>query len=353
MNIYKRKDGRYEGRIKTPEDHGYISFYGKSYEETERKIKEYIDNLISMTPPSGMTVKKLFEEWINAISVQVKESTLANYRMRIKSHIIPVFGNINTDDLNTRQIQEFITEKLSYGLSSSYVADIIGALKSMFRFGTRQYGIANPLLDIILPPKKKPQIQLLTNSQQTQLKQYLSINNSLVAVGIALPLFTGLRLGEVCALKWSDINLNNKTLTVNRTIQRIHDSTEKVTKLVISSPKSVSSQRIIPLPDCIVNMLKKHESDRECYLLSGTNKPVEPRIMQYRFQAVLKKKNLPSIHFHALRHMFATNCIELGFDIKLLSEILGHASVEVTLNRYVHSSFERKISFMQKLSLSI
>ena len=160
-------------------------------------------------------------------------------------------------------------------------------------------------------------------------------------------MFTGLRIGELCALKWSDIDLSQRTISVSRTIQRI--KVQGGTQLIITEPKSISSVREIPIPDCILPLLKNFCSKGESYILSGTAKPVEPRTMQYRFQALLKKAKLPSIHFHALRHMFATNCVELGFDVKSLSEILGHSGVEITLNRYVHSSLERKKAFMKKL----
>ena len=167
---------------------------------------------------------------------------------------------------------------------------------------------------------------------------------------MALSLFTGLRIGELCALKWKDVDLSNKTVSISKTIQRIR--TDFGTKLVITEPKSNSSVREIPVPECIMPILKKFSADKECYLLSGTSKPVEPRVMQYRFQKLLKKAKLPSIHFHALRHMFATNCVEMGFDVKSLSEILGHSGVEITLNRYVHSSLERKKQFMKKLKFA-
>ena len=167
---------------------------------------------------------------------------------------------------------------------------------------------------------------------------------------MALSLFTGLRIGELCALKWADIDLMNRTNSVSKTIQRI--KSHNCTQLVITEPKSISSVREIPIPDCILPLLKKFCSNADFYILSGTAKAVEPRTMQYRFQSLLKKAKLPSIHFHALRHMFATNCVELGFDVKSLSEILGHSGVEITLNRYVHSSLERKKAFMKKLKFA-
>ena len=115
---------------------------------------------------------------------------------------------------------------------------------------------------------------------------------------------------------------------------------------MITEPKSQSSVRTIPIPRFLMEMLCKAKSSSECFVLSGNNKPVEPRAMQYRFAKILKKVNLPSVHFHSLRHAFATNCIALGFDVKTLSEILGHSSVEITLNRYVHSSMDRKRAYM-------
>lgn len=175
-------------------------------------------------------------------------------------------------------------------------------------------------------------------------------NQDLTSFGVALSLFTGLRIGELCALRWSDVDLPSKTISVTKTIQRI--SAQGRTQLVITEPKSISSVREIPIPDCILPLLKKFCSKDDFYILSGTKKATEPRTMQYRFQALLKKAKLPSIHFHALRHMFATNCVELGFDVKSLSEILGHSGVEITLNRYVHSSLERKKAFMKKLKFA-
>ena len=165
----------------------------------------------------------------------------------------------------------------------------------------------------------------------------------------ALPI-SGIRIGELCALQWKDIDLEKRILTVRKTIQRIQcrDNFKK-TKLIITEPKSESSKRHIPIPEFMIEFLKKFQDKTEQYILSDNYKPIEPRTMQYRFAKILKNVNLPSVHFHALRHMFASNCIKLGFDVKALSEILGHSSVEITLNRYVHSSFEQKIEYMNRL----
>ncbi len=164
-------------------------------------------------------------------------------------------------------------------------------------------------------------------------------------LGFYLCLSTGLRIGELCALRWKNIDIQQKILRVTSTIKRIktsdmHSTTK--TELMITAPKSLSSIRDIPLPEKLAEMLLSFKQADEKFLLSGSNEPVEPRTMQYRFNKYAEKLKLSYSNPHVLRHTFATHCIELGFDIKTLSEILGHSNVEITLNRYVHSSEERK-----------
>ena len=344
-SIYLRKDGRYEGRCKNVKGDKTLYFYGKSYSEVNDKMCRFWEE--QSYCKSNLTVKMLFIEWVEAIKFRVKQSTLANYFGKAETHILPAFGDIQADELDASHVQKFIADKLNSGLSSNYVADIVILLKSVIKFAVSRYNIRNRIADVIMPKKKRAEVLLLSKPQQNRLQKYLSANHDLTSLGVALSLFTGLRIGELCALKWSDIDLPNRTVSVSKTIQRI--KVQSGTQLVITEPKSISSVREIPIPDCIMPLLKQFCSQNNFYILSGAAKPVEPRTMQYRFQALLKKAKLPSIHFHALRHMFATNCVELGFDVKSLSEILGHSGVEITLNRYVHSSLERKKAFMNRL----
>ena len=163
-------------------------------------------------------------------------------------------------------------------------------------------------------------------------------------------MFTGLRIGEICALKWSDIDLNETILHVNKTVQRITSSNgSKKTKVIITSPKSESSVRDIPLPPRIIDMLGSFKRDNDNYIISQGRDPVEPRTLQYRFERLLDDADLPQIRFHSLRHIFASNALMLGFDIKSLSEILGHSSANVTLKLYVHSSLGVKREYMNLL----
>lgn len=356
-NIYRRKDGRYEARISLGKDENgkrhYRSFYGNTREEVEYKLltsKEQVEVALNLTE---ITVKGLTLEYIAAIRPRLKESSEANYRMKAEKHIIPAFGDVKCCLLKAKDVYAFIEEKQRTGLSARYVADIIVLLKSMFRYAARVYGITNCLEGLVMPKCIKHEIAILSKAEQSRLMSFLNTDFDINALGIALSLHTGLRIGELCALQWKDIDLQNRTITVKKTVQRIKCfGGRNKTKLVITAPKSASSERVIPIPDFLVAMLEKFKDSAEKYVLSGKFSPVEPRTVQYRFAAVLKKANLPSVHFHSLRHAFATNCVTVGFDVKTLSEILGHSSVEITLNRYVHSSLDRKRACMDMVKLA-
>lgn len=354
-NIYHRKDGRWEGRILkeklTDGTRKYQYVFGRSREEVCNKI----DNIRNLEPISDciLTLSELFVEWTNSIRHRIKESTASNYAMKANKHILPVFGSKYLNEIRTTDVYAFIEEKKHNGLSNRYISDIIILMKTMFKYAKKMYHILNPLEDIELPRKKKTDIRVLDHKEQKKLQRYLDNNHNLTSLGIYISMYTGIRLGELCALKWGDIDFEKRILTVNKTIQRIQctDSNNK-TKLIITEPKSESSCRDIPVPDCIISYLQRFKGNENDFVISGTDKPIEPRTMQYRFAVVLKNAKLPSIHFHALRHMFASNCINLGFDVKALSEILGHSSVEITLNRYVHSSFEQKKHYMKRLKMN-
>ena len=357
MNIYKRKDGRFEGRVYLGKGENerrlFKSYYGKTEEEVQMKYKAASQGLFPAYASTQETVKDLFFEWITIIASKIRESTAANYRMKAEKHIIPAFGEQCISDLDTRSVHKFIADKLKSGLSPRYVSDIIVLFKGIFKYAQREYNVKNVFDGIIMPKKHKPEVRLLNEDEQTILKKHLEDAPTKTNTGIALCLYTGLRIGELCALKWEDIDLEKRVLTVSSTIQRIkNDSEGGRTKLIISEPKSETSKRTIPIPACILKMLENQRRSGSSYVLSGSNKPVEPRTMQYRFSKLLKNAGLPSIHFHALRHMFSCRAIELGFDVKTLSEILGHSSIELTLNLYVHSSLERKRSCMDMFSWS-
>ncbi len=356
-NIYKRKDGRWEGRYKNgfkPDGSAkYSSVYGKTYAAVKASLLEKAAKSAYTDIPVSLTVKDLFESWLKAIKLKVKESSYMNYLAKYEKHILPALGGLCYDKLTAQRLDDFIAAKLSEGLSAKYVADIAGVIKSVCRFAHRQYGYADKSEIMSIPKGKSKEKALLNEDEQTALYAYLTANPSASNIGILLCMFTGLRIGELCALKWSDIDLDKRIIAVRHTMLRINrrdnESTAK-TKLIITPPKSASSIRKIPLPDFIVPLLSALKSENGNYFLSAVCRPVEPRTMQNRFKSVLKRLNIAPVTFHSLRHLFATNCISIGFDVKTLSEILGHSSVEITLNRYVHSSFERKKECMRLLN---
>ena len=187
-----------------------------------------------------------------------------------------------------------------------------------------------------------------------QLLSILFENFDRYKLGVFICLYTGIRIGELCALQWKNISFNEKTIVIENTMQRLqNDDPNSIfkTRIIITEPKSKASLRTIPLPDFVLKVIKPFVAAPNAYVLSGKCKSIiEPRTMQNRFKTYLKKGNIDDANFHSLRHTFATRCIEAGFDVKTLSEILGHSSVKITLDRYVHSSMELKRSNMEKLT---
>lgn len=351
-NIYKRKDGRWEGRYKSGYTESgkakYHSVYGHSYNEIKEKLVSLKASPPEINHTCQLTVKELFEEWLSAIKLQIKASTYANYKMKIDKHILPVFGGVIYEHLTAKMLHSFIETKLSFGLSAKYVSDIIIVFKTMVKYIAKLHGYRNTLSDVVLPKTEKKDTKLLSECQQAQLCKHLMKNIDTTSLCILLSLYTGLRVGEVCGLMWNDIDFDKSILTVRRTVQRISTGNHK-TKLIVDSPKSQTSKRAVPIPTFIMDILRKFRSNDNFFILSGTVNVIEPRTLQHRFKSLLKKAELPSVNYHCLRHIIATNCIQIGFDIKTLSEILGHANVETTLNRYVHSSMERKTQCMNLL----
>lgn len=353
-NIYKRKDGRWEGRYKCGyNDNGkmkYHSVYGHSYAEVRSKLAPLKASVTARYSACNLTVKELFTEWLFAVKLRVKSSTYANYQMKIEKHILPEFSGQHFDSLTVQMINSYIQRKLDAGLSAKYVSDIVIVFKTMAKYAAKIHGFRNMLTDVTLPKVYRKEKPLLSSIQQWKLCKYLTENPSHTALCILLSLYTGLRVGEVCGLMWGDIDFDKSILTVRRTVQRIRTDKHK-TRIIADTPKSRTSRRSIPIPRFIMKLLRESRSDDNHYVLSDSEIIIEPRTLQRRFKSILKKADLPSVNYHSLRHAFATNCLQAGFDVKTLSEILGHASVETTLNRYVHTSMEQKIKCMGLLEL--
>ena len=357
-SITVRKDGRYMGKfIAGYDDHGkaqYQYVYGRTYDEAESKL--LIGQEVASRYFSGryITVNKIYEEWLNAVVNRVKESTLANYRAKFENHILPILGDILCADLSAGRINEFINKKLADGLSASYVRDIITVFKSMLKYACEEYGFKLSLKNVILPKIEKKQIEKISDIQQKSLVLYLKENMSITAFGILISLFMGLRIGELCGLKWEDVDFQNKILHIRRTVQRISSvNGNRKTKIVISAPKSATSFRDIAIPDVLMYYFEMFRSEADYFIMSGKEKPIEPRTMQYRYKKILRSAEIKNHNYHMLRHTFATNCAENGFDVKTLSNILGHSTVNLTLNRYVHPDFVHQRKMINSMCMQL
>lgn len=360
-NIYKRKDGRFEGRVhvgyKADGSKKYKSVYGRTLSEVKDKMAE-LYSIGSETTVSTikLTVCEAAEQWLSAARLRVKESSYANYKNILDKHILPVFGGEYIAALTASRINEFIHYKLTNGrlsgkggLSAKSVRDILTVYRSIERYVYREYGAKES--NFTMPKTESKRIDILAPAERKKLETFLINNLSRTNLAVLLCLFTGLRIGELCGLKWKDIDFTSYTLCVKRTVQRINKNGSS--EIVIGTPKSRTSVRVVPIPDFMMTLLKKHRSLDKFFIITNSAKSTEPRTMQNRFKSILKACKIRNVNFHLLRHTYATVCIEKGFDPKALSELLGHADAAITLNRYVHSSMDIKKNYVSRLSLSV
>lgn len=232
--------------------------------------------------------------------------------------------------------------------------DILVVLHGILKFTASKGLVSLDTVQINYPKVGKKELRILSRDEQKRFVSYLRADIDPCKFGILLALCTGLRIGELCALRWECVSAKDRTIRVVSTLQRLRDtslSQSTRTRVVIGSPKSDRSARVIPLTDYTVRLCGyMRPQDAGAYVLTGTETFMEPRVLQYRLEKYTQACGLEGVHFHTLRHTFATRAVEVGFEIKSLSEILGHASVTITLDRYVHSSLELKRKNMQKLN---
>lgn len=362
-NIYKRKDGRWEARYikeyraNSAPRYGYC--YAKTYREVKQKVtKARITGTSVETIPStseNKTFAFYCDEWLKLNRSRVKQSTYVKYCGILSKHIKPSLGGYSL-----QSITSVLVEELSYGLlydedlSPKTVKDILTLLRTVIGYAAKQAPQQLSTIEVVYPKVPKKEMRVLSRDEQTRFVGYLLDDTDDYKFGVLLSLLTGMRIGEVCALRWSDVSFAERTVSIRSTMQRLQNvngETESKTRVVISDPKSNTSARVIPLPDYAVKLCRTQwVNDPEAFVLTGERgRYVEPRTMQYRLKKYTEACGLEGVHFHTLRHTFATRCVEVDFEIKSLSEILGHSSPRVTLERYVHSSIELKRSNMNKL----
>ena len=376
-NIFKRKDGRWEGRYIKSRDNGkavYGYVFGKSYSEAKKKKAEAMRGLSSSAMSASHRIlrtrsvsqvsrqplmRDVAYQWLDELKTTRRRSTTTKYEGQLRNHIIPEFGDKYVNDISNKDLISFSQKLLrkpgrnGRTLSPRTVADIIARMKSIRKFSILHGYEVSYVSECIEIPQKSEKIRVLSAEEEKKLVAYLKENFNPTSLGIMLSLFTGIRLGELCALKWSDFSLEEHDFHVCKTMQRLPNpdqTARKKTQVEIGEPKSPSSVRTIPLPEKFMEYLRSSYVE-DAYVLSGQKYYfIEPRTMENRFQVVLKKCGIKDTNFHTLRHTFATRCVEIGFDVKTLSEILGHATVNITLNRYVHPSMKTKRENMEKLN---
>lgn len=298
-------------------------------------------------------INEICNLWKQEKKHYVKLSSFASYNILIENHIKPYFGKLY--DVEQKDVQHFIIKKLDDGLSQKTVRDITVVLKMVLRFAYKNNFLSYRELEYKFPTNtENKKIEVLSIENQKKLMRYIENNFSFKNLGILIALCTGIRIGEVCALKWNDIDISEGLVRINKTAQRIYiiDETKKYSKIIIDTPKTRNSIREIPLTTYlkkILRPLKKVVNDNY-YVLTNSNKPTEPRTYRNYYKRLLKRINISQIGFHGLRHSFATRCIESKCDYKTVSTLLGHSNITTTLNLYVHPNFEQKKKALDKMS---
>jgi len=365
-NIRKRKDGRWEGRYQIysseKEKHVYSSVYGRTYDEVKEKLsmkklttkKNLPENCPKTVPQNtaeqnsmmeSLTLTKIAQEWLEEVKEKRKHSTYVKYKLIYDTHIEKIFQTITLSEVTDAFGKDAISDALSDSVHKSIYCVVNQILKYIFQ----KYSIQVPAVKKPIFETRKSPVKVLAKSEQKKLISILHDEMDIYKMAVLLCLFTGLRLGELCALKWTDIDFENQILVVGRTVQRLYaEGRTTKTTLVEAAPKSNFSCREIPLTVDNIELLKAFSNGKK-YVFGGA-KPLEPRTMQYRFKQILSEAGLSNKNFHILRHTFATNCIEGGIDVKSLSEMLGHSDVRITLNRYVHPSMDTKREHINTLS---
>ncbi|MCI5900277.1 MAG: site-specific integrase [Hominisplanchenecus sp.] len=368
-NIHKRKDGRWEARVIQSHDFSgkakYRYFYGKTYLEAKKKKNQFLADRreISDRGKHGSEQRIRFGqvlfEWLSFRKGTIKESTYVNYLRLIEKHLNPELGNLYLSGITSEILERYLKNKLCNGrldgkggLSPKTVSDMRSVIRMVIEYANQQHYPCYTERDVYCPKSRQPNIRVLTRQEQEKLEDFLFQQQDPLCFGVLTALYGGLRIGEVCALKWGDFHFESGTLRINKTLIRIQDVTPNAvskTKLLIETPKTDAANRVIPLPEFLMSYLQQFQKAPDCYLLTGTERYLEPRRCLMKYKQLLQRAGMEEITFHTLRHTFATRCVENGFDAKSLSEILGHANVNTTLQRYVHPSLEQKKEQMNML----
>lgn len=302
------------------------------------------------------TINQITEEWKEEKKKYVKKSTYAAYQLLIQNHIKPYFGDLY--EVNEEKVQQFVFDKLDAGLSEKTIRDIIIVLKMILKFGIKNGYLEYIQIDAKFPSKQeKKDLDVLSKADQKKFMEHLRNNFTFKNLGIFICLSTGMRIGEICGLRWCDVDTVEGVIKVRHTLQRIYniEGETRHTELLLDTPKTANSVRDIPMSSELLKMLKSLNKvvNENYYVISNDIKPIEPRTYRNYYKKLCKQLDIPELKFHGLRHSFATRCIESKADYKTVSVLLGHSNISTTLNLYVHPNKEQKKKTIDKMLRSL
>lgn len=302
------------------------------------------------------TINQITEEWKEEKKKYVKKSTYAAYQLLIQNHIKPYFGDLY--EVNEEKVQQFVFDKLDAGLSEKTIRDIIIVLKMILKFGIKNGYLEYAQIDAKFPSKQeKKDLDVLSKADQKKFMEHLRNNFTFKNLGIFICLSTGMRIGEICGLRWCDVDTVEGVIKVRHTLQRIYiiEGETRHTELLLDTPKTANSVRDIPMSSELLKMLKSLNKvvNENYYVISNDIKPIEPRTYRNYYKKLCKQLDIPKLKFHGLRHSFATRCIESKADYKTVSVLLGHSNISTTLNLYVHPNKEQKKKTIDKMLRSL
>ena len=358
-NIYKRKDGRWEGRYKKGYKangqikYGYI--YGKAFQEVRIKLyslKAHYHTHREIYGDACIPLEEWGKEWLQEIQNEIKPSTYSSYRYKLAKYVFPFIGHHYLNELTPDIGKKLVTKWSEKGLHLSTMKVILRITGKCLNAAKENKKLKdNPFSELKLPKSRKPIIRALTKKEQLNLEKTALKEKTGKGLPTYLALYTGLRIGEISALRWSDIDFERNLIQVNQTYQRIAlKLKDQKTQLIIGSTKTDSGIRSVPLSKSLRKELMKYRrKSKGIFVFSTNNHPMEPRLLTYHFHRIRKKCGLEDIHFHQLRHTFATRCLEVQGDILSVSALLGHASTKLTLDTYADSMMEQRVEIIYQM----
>lgn len=290
-------------------------------------------------------ISEVISLWKTDKKQYVKKSSFSAYTLLTENHLVPVFGNQYT--IEEAEVQQFVFQKIEQGLSHKTIKDILIVLKMVLKFGAKNKWLEYQAFDIQFPTEReKHDVEVLSRANQKKVMNYIQEHFTFRNLGIFICLSSGIRIGEVCALTWEDIDTDKGIISVKKTIQRIYVIEENIrkTEIILDTPKTKNSIRDIPMSRDLLRLLKPFKKivNSSFFVLTNDEKPTEPRTYRSYYKNLMRELNMPELNFHGLRHSFATRCIESKCDYKTVSVLLGHSNISTTLNLYVHPNMEQK-----------